>query len=581
MLTVSETVQLPLMFGKLLGHPSPTPVSYTSTALAGRIEVAMVLDNSGSMAQTVSGDTQSKMAIVQSAANAFASSLTSLQNGNVRIAVVPFTATVNTGMNQISPPSWIDPSASYIYTPDPITGATPTNALTANPATTPFSDVFTALGVNWEMNRFTLFSLFNKASSNNHLWDGCVEMRPPLYSVNGSERYDVLDTPPQAGVPASLFVPLFAPAEAKTPSTVSAPPDPSSRLLYFNHYLTDVFSDDATAASTLTAAQTAQNTANFVPNLGTNTAAATTFATALAASTVAQGDFVKYGTFLSPPTYVTGASFLSPQKTQSSFDSALSGKGIQWFYPYGPNAGCEAFAFTSSGTPGSTLATLPPVSHLSNLTTTVSATINSMVPMGETYLPVGLFWGWEMVSPNSVFFSTDQQASYSDTSITKAIILLTDGCDEVINGLDVYDFGDSNACGNAMRTGAYGYTFPNASDFTSVGYAWQNRIGPISANPNPSSDPNLLVMSDREAVADAELSTLCTNIKAKGILIYAIGIDTQGSKNAALMNCATSPNAPYYYSTPDPSNLTSTFQLIAASLTKVRLVGLAGSAPGI
>ena len=581
LLTVSETVQLPLMFGKLLGHASPTPITYASTALAGRVEVAMVLDNSGSMAQEVSGDSQSKMTLVQSAANAFAASLTSLQNGNVRIAVVPFTATVNTGMNQASPPSWIDPQASYIYTPDPSTGALPTNALTASPATTPFSDVFTALGVNQKTNRFTLFSLFNKASSSNHLWDGCVEMRPPLFSADSSERYDVLDTQPTTSVPGSLFVPLFAPAEAKTPTTVLASPDPSAHLLYYNHYLNDVSSDDSTASSTLTSAQTAQGAANVLPNAANNAAATTTFAAALAASKIAQGDYLKYGSTLSPPTYVTGASFLSVQKTQSNFDSNLSSVGLQWFYPYGPNAGCEAFEFTSSGVPGSTLVTLPPVSHLSTSTTTVSSTINAMVPMGETYLPIGLFWGWEMVSPNSVFYAADQQASYNDPGITKAIILLTDGCDEVINGLDVYDTGNQNACGNSMRTGYFGYTFPNTSDFTSVGYAWQNRIGPISANPNPSGDPNLLVMSDRQAVADAELNTLCTNIKAKGVLIYAIGIDAQGSQNTALKNCATSPGAPYYYSTPDPANLTSTFQQIAASLTKVRLVGLAGSAPGI
>ena len=64
--------------------------------------------------------------------------------------------------------------------------------------------------------------------------------------------------------------------------------------------------------------------------------------------------------------------------------------------------------------------------QLTNSTTTVANTINAMVPLGETYLPIGLFWGWEMISPNSVF--SDSQAAYGDTGFTKAIILLTDGC---------------------------------------------------------------------------------------------------------------------------------------------------------
>ena len=149
--------------------------------------------------------------------------------------------------------------------------------------------------------------------------------------------------------------------------------------------------------------------------------------------------------------------------------------------------------------------------------------------------------------------------------------------------MDVYaSSGNENSCGNATSTNYYGYTFPNASDFTAVGYAWQNRIGPLSAPAEAGcSSTNVNVMCFRQAMADAETTTLCTNIKAKGILIYAIGIDSQGSSNPVLSTCATSSSAPYYYSTPDPANLTTVFAQIAASLTKVRLLGLAGSAPGI
>jgi hypothetical protein len=57
------------------------------------------------------------------------------------------------------------------------------------------SDIFSTAGVN----RFTMFDNLGKA------WAGCVESRPA--------PYDVQDTAPTSGIPATEFVPFFAPDE--------------------------------------------------------------------------------------------------------------------------------------------------------------------------------------------------------------------------------------------------------------------------------------------------------------------------------------------------------------------------------
>ncbi len=513
-LTVSATVNVPLMFGKLVGHASPTPVSYTSTALAGQVEVAMVLDNSGSMNQTVNGDSSSKMSLLKTAATSFISGLTSLQNGSVRIAVVPFTMTVNLGLSQTSAPSWIDPKASYIYTK--VNGALPTNALsvtTSKPTGDVFQDIFTDQnGVNSQQNRFSLFTQLRTS------WAGCVEMRAPIYSTDGSSRFDVLDTTPTTSAPGSLVVPYFAPSEALTPESNNTI---NYFDLFYNQYMDDYGSDDSSATWQ-----------------------------------IQQGDGKKYA----KPKNVQG--FSSQQNTRTS--PSYSGP-----YPFGPNAGCQGYSAADNS-----LVTLKSLSRLDRSTATSTNTISGMVPMGDTYLPIGLFWGWETISPNSVF--GDQQADYNDPSITKVVILLTDGCNHNANPSST---GSANACG-AYGAVTSSYDFPNESYYAATGYIWQNRLGPIIANSN-ASDPQLKLETDRQTIADAETLSICSNMKAKGILIYAIGIDVAGANNPVLSKCATAPGPPYYYSKPDPSDLSTTFQQIAQSLTRVRILALAGSAPGI
>lgn len=158
------------------------------------VEVALVLDNTGSMSQN------NKLPTLTSAAQTLISTLLA-QAGNdpnaVKISIVPFSMTVNVGSQYQGQP-WLTGVMPAAYG----------------------SDIFSTASTN----RFTMFTQLNKT------WGGCVESRP--------SPYDVSDTAPTAGTPGSMFVPYFAPDEPDTPTSGSG--------VFYNNYLADGLSGSPT-----------------------------------------------------------------------------------------------------------------------------------------------------------------------------------------------------------------------------------------------------------------------------------------------------------------------------------------------
>ena len=132
----------------------------------GTAEIALVLDNSGSMAGTYIADLRT------AAENLVNVVYTGFEGTDkVKVAVVPFAASVNVGQDKASA-SWMDTA-----------GISPIHSENfAEPRT-----------------RFQLFQDLNVA------WRGCVEVRPA--------PHDVTDSYPSESTPASLFVPMFNPDE--------------------------------------------------------------------------------------------------------------------------------------------------------------------------------------------------------------------------------------------------------------------------------------------------------------------------------------------------------------------------------
>jgi Flp pilus assembly protein TadG len=150
----------------------------------GTIELALALDNSGSMAGTYIADLRT------AAQNLVKVVYTGFEGTDkINVSVVPFAAAVNVGPTNIAA-AWMDTK-----------GLSPTHFENFDQSTT----------------RFELLKQMSVA------WGGCVEVRPT--------PHDVTDSTPSEGTPASLFVPMFNPDE---------PDDANSGgYSYGNSYLPD------------------------------------------------------------------------------------------------------------------------------------------------------------------------------------------------------------------------------------------------------------------------------------------------------------------------------------------------------
>ncbi len=145
------------------------PITIQSEVLRslGKIEMAFVLDNTGSMSGT-------KIATLKTAANSMVDSLAAATTNkdDLKIAVVPFSQTVNVGSNYDTA-KWLDTAG---------------NSASAQ-----------TLFMGKKVKRLDLFKQMGKS------WGGCVETRPSPYEEDG--------TLPVSGNADTLYVPYFAPDE--------------------------------------------------------------------------------------------------------------------------------------------------------------------------------------------------------------------------------------------------------------------------------------------------------------------------------------------------------------------------------
>ena len=75
---------------------------------------------------------------------------------------------------------------------------------------------------------------------------------------------------------------------------------------------------------------------------------------------------------------------------------------------------------------------IPTVTPMTQVKGDIISGINAMIASGSTVIPTGLSWGWRLISPSEPF---TEGAAYSDDDVIKAIILLTDGRNDVGGGL--------------------------------------------------------------------------------------------------------------------------------------------------
>ena len=193
-----------------------------------------------------------------------------------------------------------------------------------------------------------------------------------------------------------------------------------------------------------------------------------------------------------------------------------------WIAQDGPNQGCPV-----------SLAPLTDVTSSIGKTAVLNK-IASMWPRdsGGTQVHIGMIWGWRSLSPNGPFTANNgHPLSYADATNTawkKVVVLMTDGSEE----------------------------WPSTANMTGLGQIADGKIGTSSST--ATAVTNL----------GTRLSTVCTNMAADGIVIYTIGLGSDGASNTDLQNCAANGG---FFEAATPTNLQTVFNNIAKSLIALRL----------
>ena len=193
---------------------------------------------------------------------------------------------------------------------------------------------------------------------------------------------------------------------------------------------------------------------------------------------------------------------------------------------YGPNLGCAT-----------------PITPLVAEKSTVLAAIGAMQPWhrGGTFSNEGLVWGWRTLSQNwQGLWGGSTPAylpkAYHTANMDKVLVLLTDGVNEMYDNPP---------------------TGPQSSDYTSYGRLGEGRLGTT-------------VQSQVTTQINNRMTTMCNTIKAQGIIIYTILVQTNDTGTQDLFrNCASDPTK--FFNSPDNATLTAAFQTIGQQLASLRL----------
>ncbi len=455
--------------------------------LKNTLEVALVLDNSGSMDELGKGTADKRIVLLRTAAKELVTTLAKQASQMkqiskpVQFALVPFSASVNVGPDN-DDQDWMDKAGASPMQHENFDWSQMTYANRAqlgNRWAEKVGTVWYKRGAGWgdtentPLTRFSLYSdmliesgreevpnskeyICTKYKKNGTCqtgywttpdytyttsrfasWQGCVEARPYPYNQD--------DTTPTTGTPATLFVPMFAPDEA-------------------GHRWRDL--DHDTATNELNG-----DTFGYSNNWWADWADSD--------ATSRQFDMRKY--FRTKP-----------------YGSSSAGSG------YGPNFSC----------------TTSPITPLTDVTipegkAVITTAIDAMQPTGNTNVPEGTAWGWRVLSSNAPF---TEGRSNTEKGNDKVIIVLTDGANTYSTQ------GGTDAVGNKSTYAAYGYTGRKFASTETDTRLYKGTSSSVSKTTHSTSNFTKAL--------DEHMRAICSNAKGANVLVMTVALDLD-SKNSS------------------------------------------------
>lgn len=212
--TATAIADVKLNFAFIFGQNARVSANANAYESTAKLEVALVLDNTGSM-----GDANMK-ALIEGAKDVIKSlqkAKTDRPERQIRAALVPFVTAVNIKSAEGFKEAWIDTRIA-VPKDDPSSNGT-------NFETFKGSDGKDQRIGHWEL--FNRLKKYNRTSGPDGVWKGCVEARLGDLALD--------DTVPDPKKPETLFVPYFAPDEPGIAAKAA-----NSGNNYNNSYLNDV-----------------------------------------------------------------------------------------------------------------------------------------------------------------------------------------------------------------------------------------------------------------------------------------------------------------------------------------------------
>jgi Flp pilus assembly pilin Flp len=401
-LILNAWIDVPTAFVALLGI-TQVRAGLLSEATRKRLnlEVAMVLDNSGSMSS------YSRMTELKKAAKNATDILFDNQPTlpNVFVSIVPFTQYVNVGTANRTA-SWMSQ-----------TGASSISHLNFD------NDENEATSFTGTVNRWTLFDGFNRAP-----WEGCVEARVT--------PFDTQDTVPDNSVPDTMFQPAFAP-DSPVDDYIS---DTGSTCRVAPRWIrTETKANCGTRTSINQSRYDSCSRTPTTSYSGTNEWGATV--TSPPTTQPANNSIYSYYNNVDscPVTYTStvGSTNRNYNRVTTCSYNFSTTELQQRLCKYPGKSGASANADCPS----------TPILPLNNVRQTVKDQIDLMVASGSTNIEQGAIWGFHSLSPTQPL----TEGSDYDEATSKILIVMTDG-----ENNPNYDTYTNTPYGNTSWT-AWGY----------------------------------------------------------------------------------------------------------------------------
>lgn len=170
---------------------------------------------------------------------------------------------------------------------------------------------------------------------------------------------------------------------------------------------------------------------------------------------------------------------------------------------------------------------------LSSSATTIKSRIDDFEVSGSTAGQIGIGWGWYMVSPNwNSLWPSSGAAAYNTAETLKAVVIMTDG-----------EFNTPYCSGVISRQAGSGSGGSSA------------KIDCDADNGDPFT----------------QSATMCTAMKAQGVIVYTVGFGITAGGEAATMlqNCASTTSN--FFLPADGGDLSEAFAAIGRDITQLRI----------